>query len=280
MLQNVTGYEVWRATSPKGKYTKIKTLKTNSYKNTGLTINKNYYYKVRSYVKINNKIYYSPYTSVINEKPGFTAPTSIKTSWTNSSIKLTWKSVSKATNYKIYRSSTKNGKYKLIKTTKKTSYKDSNVTKGKTYYYKIVASGTINKKTYSSPASSIITGLARRPYLKPDITIFFYDYGITYDNMISILLINNGSKDLEILGDAFIMDNSKKRKYPLQLVDTFYTGKDIKSFTMSGEYMGLVAYRFKGSKWYDKKGTTTFNFIYDGKKYTGYISEYDGFYFK
>lgn len=53
--------------------------------------------------------------------------------------KLTWKKVSKATEYVIYRSTKKTKGYKKIGTAKKTSFVDTKVSSGKAYYYRITA---------------------------------------------------------------------------------------------------------------------------------------------
>ena len=57
----VTAYQVYRATAKNGKYTKIaaiKDLNTTSYKDTGLKSNREYWYKVRAYSKVNGKTAY------------------------------------------------------------------------------------------------------------------------------------------------------------------------------------------------------------------------------
>ncbi|MBR3706881.1 MAG: fibronectin type III domain-containing protein [Firmicutes bacterium] len=51
-VKNADGYEIYRKTGKDGTYKKIKTItsgKTVTYKNTGLTVGKKYYYKVRAY---------------------------------------------------------------------------------------------------------------------------------------------------------------------------------------------------------------------------------------
>lgn len=65
------GYEVYMATSSSGKYTKVATItsvSTLSYKKTGLTTGKTYYFKVRSYITVNGKKIYSPFTKVVKVK--------------------------------------------------------------------------------------------------------------------------------------------------------------------------------------------------------------------
>lgn len=64
---NATGYEIFRATSRHGAYTKCKSISkaaTLSYTNSGLTKGKKYYYKVRSYKKYNSVKYYSVFSSI------------------------------------------------------------------------------------------------------------------------------------------------------------------------------------------------------------------------
>lgn len=73
----VTGYQIYRATAPDGKYKKIKTIskyKTITYKNTKLTKGQCYYYKVRSYAKSGGKTYYGAFSPIaaIYTKTGYT----------------------------------------------------------------------------------------------------------------------------------------------------------------------------------------------------------------
>ena len=64
-ISGASGYEVYRATSKSGKYSKIKTITKNStvsYVNSSLTKNKTYYYKVRAYRTVNGKKIHSSYS--------------------------------------------------------------------------------------------------------------------------------------------------------------------------------------------------------------------------
>lgn len=61
------GYQIYRADVYKGTYKKIKTITNNtitSYKDTKLLPDHEYYYKIRSYVKIDDKPYYSGFTTL------------------------------------------------------------------------------------------------------------------------------------------------------------------------------------------------------------------------
>ena len=53
--------------------------------------------------------------------------------------KVSWNKVTGAVSYKVYRATSKNGTYSLVKTTTSRSYKDTSAKSGKTYYYKVVA---------------------------------------------------------------------------------------------------------------------------------------------
>ena len=63
-IEGVTNYEVYRATSKTGKYTKLKTTTSTSYTAKSLTSGKTYYFKVRGYktYKSGTDIQYKVYT--------------------------------------------------------------------------------------------------------------------------------------------------------------------------------------------------------------------------
>lgn len=89
--------------------------------------------------------------------PKKTALTGAKNSKKNAAV-ITWKKVSKVTGYEIYRSTSKSKGYKKIKTVKKnkiTSFTDTKLKKGKTYYYKVRAYKTVKKQKYYSGYSKI-----------------------------------------------------------------------------------------------------------------------------
>lgn len=72
-----TGYQIYRATSLNGSYKKVKNISKNSttsYKNTKLTSGKCYYYKIRSYKKVNGSYYYGAfsYVKAIYTNTGYT----------------------------------------------------------------------------------------------------------------------------------------------------------------------------------------------------------------
>jgi len=161
---NAAGYEVWYADAANAAYKMAVSTTDSSYIHKGLTAGKTYYYKVRSYKKVNGKAYYSNYTNVVSVvlsavDHGIVPPTGIKTaSMGATSIEVSWKKVTGASGYEVSRSNSRNGAYKAVTTVGagKVSCIDKNLTKGKTYYYKIRAYKTINgSKVYSSYSSIV-----------------------------------------------------------------------------------------------------------------------------
>ena len=57
-------YEIYRATSKKGMYTKIATTKSTKYTSKKLSKNKTYYYKIKAVQVISKKTYTSPFSTV------------------------------------------------------------------------------------------------------------------------------------------------------------------------------------------------------------------------
>ncbi|MGG0176395.1 fibronectin type III domain-containing protein [Gottfriedia acidiceleris] len=150
-VSGASGYEVYRATSSTGTYSKVGTTTSTSFNNTGLSTNKTYYYKIKSYRMLGSTKYYSNYSSVVSAKPIPSVPTNFNVTRVNStSAKTTWSSVSGASGYEVYRSTSSTGTYSLVKTTTSLSYTNSGLTTGKTYYYKVRSYRTVGStKVYS-----------------------------------------------------------------------------------------------------------------------------------
>ncbi len=87
-------------------------------------------------------------------------PTKVKgvkvTSPKKKSLKVSWKKIAGADGYQIYRSTSKNGTYKLAKTIKSgstTTWTNKSLKSGKKYYYKVRAYVKFNGKKYAGPYS-------------------------------------------------------------------------------------------------------------------------------
>lgn len=160
-----TSYEVWRTNVQSGmNQYRGETTKT-SFEDKDLDVYTTYRYYVKPKVPFPNadNYYYSKYF----EQDKFYAEYSHKlgapklTGVTNSAagqMTVKWNKVSIAQNYRIYRATSKNGKYTKIASVSgdNTSYVDKNKKKGTTYYYKVKAvSVSDNGWKVESAASAI-----------------------------------------------------------------------------------------------------------------------------
>lgn len=169
--QKVTWSKVTGATSYKVYFSKnnktyklVKTVKASasrSYTSKGLDAGNTYYYKVRAIRTSNGTTYWGIKgdaaklkTVLYKGEITYCKNTAPKT------VTLKWTAVNGAHGYKIYRSKTgKSGSFELIKTAKyMNQYKNTGLTKGKTYYYKVKPYRKVNgKMVYGkiSPASKV-----------------------------------------------------------------------------------------------------------------------------
>lgn len=156
----VSGYEIYNSKNRRAaRVNKPTTTKGTVSK---LSAGTSQTFRVRAYVNKDGQYYYGPFTSV----KAVTAPNSTKISSLKSTKKkqvtVKWKKVKGATQYQVYRSTSKKGKYKKLATTKKTSYTDKKATGGKKYYYKIRVCKKINKKNYYSSYSAVKSVKAKK----------------------------------------------------------------------------------------------------------------------
>ncbi|MFZ5974691.1 MAG: fibronectin type III domain-containing protein [Bacillota bacterium] len=70
------------------------------------------------------------------------------------SVRISWDAVSGADGYTVYRSTTSTGDYTPVKDTASTSYTDTGLTTGQTYYYKVEAYNDAGSSGLSSAASA------------------------------------------------------------------------------------------------------------------------------
>ncbi len=132
-------YQVWRSTTGKsGSFKLVKTTTALKYTHTKAMAGKTYYYKIKAVSAEGLKSAFSEIVKVkAQARPE--APTVSGSLNAKGKPVLTWKAVPGAAEYKVYRSTAKDGTYKLIKTTTALKFTNSKATAGKTYYYKIKA---------------------------------------------------------------------------------------------------------------------------------------------
>lgn len=143
-VSGAVNYEIYRSTQKSGGYKKMATLKKNTYKYTDNTVRsgRQYFYKIMVIGSLSG----TRITSGYSEPASFRALKQVKIASVKEAaetgLKIKWSKVAGATQYKIYRATSKNGKYKNIATVEGKStvtYTDLTATSGKKYYYKVQA---------------------------------------------------------------------------------------------------------------------------------------------
>ena len=131
-------YEVYRATSKSGKYTRLVSVPSSTVM-VSVSPGKTYYYKVKAICDANSKLS-SGYSNVV-KVTGRCAQPEITAAVHASSGKpmITWGKIGGAKKYEVYRATEENGTYTKVKTTTSTTYTDTSATVGTTYFYKVKA---------------------------------------------------------------------------------------------------------------------------------------------
>ena len=150
--KGATKYVIQKSTNGKSYTTVDELTKYGTKAQTGLTLGKTYYFRVRACNSQNRcsgwvvvKLKHTP------KAPSFSLTT------TSKKVTITLKNVTGVDGYEIYRSTSKDGTYTKIKTIKSggTLEYTKASTKGTTYYYKVRSYKAVGTKTIYSPYSSI-----------------------------------------------------------------------------------------------------------------------------
>lgn len=151
-------YRIYRSTSKDGKYTLIEQTKDLSYRDSSVKLGQTYYYKLRTVGKQGSTLIYSSYSSakqcVVPTRVSISGIKKLK----SGNIRLNWGAAEGADYYRIYRATSKKGPFSYIGHTEKLQYTDKkDITKGKTYYYKVQGCTLVNGKKCKGKVSKIIS---------------------------------------------------------------------------------------------------------------------------
>lgn len=163
-IKGANGYYIYRSTSKNKNYKKIATIRkaeTVKYSDTDIKAGKTYYYKIKARNKISGKTGYSSYSSIAYGKTVVDTDIQAVRSKSSKKLEISWKAVSDANGYYIYRSTSKDKNYQKIATVsgKNTvTYVDASLKTGKKYYYKIRTRNKVNGKSGYSSYSDVKSG--------------------------------------------------------------------------------------------------------------------------
>ena len=151
-ISGATKYWVYRSTDGKNFSYFDSTTKT-SYTNSGAASGKKYYYKVRAVAVVNGKNVVSANSSTKSLMTTLATP-SVSITTSGGKPKLTWKAVTGADKYYIYRS-TDGKSFSYWDTTKNLSYTNTGAKKNTKYYYKVKAVCASNSYANSAQSSTV-----------------------------------------------------------------------------------------------------------------------------
>ena len=149
-VPGAVGYAIYRATSVGGPFTFLQSVSTTTFFDGGLSTNQIYYYRVAAL----NAAGVSTYaTDLINPKQA--APPSLTATATNAQITLAWSATPGATNYTVKRgTSVANETTTVVSGYAGTTYTNTGLANGTTYYYVVTATGPGGASGNSPEASA------------------------------------------------------------------------------------------------------------------------------
>ncbi len=144
-VDGATGYEIQRATGENAPYSKIGETTDTTFNDTDVTLGIVYWYRIRARAAGE----FGPRSEPISGYPeeadlqAPAAPTSISATRGDHTNKIVvnWDAMELATSYEVYRKDDQEDSYKQVGTSSGTSYDDTNVTPGRTYWYRTRACG-------------------------------------------------------------------------------------------------------------------------------------------
>ena len=157
-VSGASKYYVYRSGSSNGTYEYVGTTTATNYTDNKANAGYTYYYKVKAVSKVSSGA--NSYYSVVIGATCHCARPSVKITTSNGSPRLTWSTVTGASQYEVYRATSKNGTYTKMFTTSNLSYTNTSAKAGTTYYYKVKAVSKV-KSTANSAFSTVVSIRAR-----------------------------------------------------------------------------------------------------------------------
>jgi Glycoside hydrolase family 44 len=182
-----SGYYVKRSTASGGPYSQLASPTPTNYADNAVSNGTKYYYVVsayNSYGQSANSIEVSATpTAPANAPP---IPTGFEATAGNAQVSLTWSASAGASSYHVKRSTTSGSGYTQVGAPTTTSFADSGLTNGTTYYYVVSALNAAGESSNSSQVSATPVNAAADVTITIDPTqtrpISPWIYGINFYN--------------------------------------------------------------------------------------------------
>ena len=150
-----TSYNVKRGTASGGPYTTVGSPAGTTYADTSLTNGTAYYYvvtAVNATGESGNSNQATATPKAAPTAPG--APLNLTATGGNQQVSLAWTASTGATSYNVKRAAINGGPYTTVASPAGTSYTDTTVTNGTTYYYVVTAVSASGESANSNQASA------------------------------------------------------------------------------------------------------------------------------
>ena len=171
-VSGASSYNVKRATGTGGPYTTVATgVTATSYINTGLTNGTAYYYVVSAVNGVGEGANSAEVSATPQAPQAPAAPTGLTATAGDAQVSLSWTASSGATSYNVKRATVTGGPYATIATgVTTTTYSNTGLTNGTTYYYVVSAvsldgEGANSSEVNATPQSTLLPN----PWLNSDI---------------------------------------------------------------------------------------------------------------
>jgi fibronectin type 3 domain-containing protein len=159
-VSGATSYKVYIGQASYSTFTElIGTSTTTSYNDTACYPGETWYYKV-SAVNSAGESALSSYASATTPSSGGGGTVTIpnppygimirSASTTSSSLTVEWDASANATSYKLYRSTSSSGSFSVVYSGSATTYTNTGLSSGTTYYYKVTAVNSAGESGYNS----------------------------------------------------------------------------------------------------------------------------------
>jgi fibronectin type 3 domain-containing protein len=168
---NATTYNLKRSTTTGGPYTTVSSPTTAAFTDTNLTNGTAYFYAVSAVDSAGE----SANSSEATAKPTAPAqapatPTGLTATASNAQVSLTWAASSTATSYNVKRATTTGGPYTKISSPTTTSFTDTGLTNGTTYFYVVSAVNSTGESANSAQAGATPVAPTQPPVVPASLT--------------------------------------------------------------------------------------------------------------
>lgn len=158
-----TGYYLKRSTTSGGPYSQVSAQASTTYSDTSVTNGTKYFYVVSSYNSYGQSANSAEVSATPQASPPPPVPTGLQATPGNTQVSLAWIASTGATSYNVKRSTANGGPYTQISAPATTSFTDTGLTNGTTYYYVVSAVSSAGESANSSQVSATPAAPATAP---------------------------------------------------------------------------------------------------------------------